>query len=93
MLSEGHTAIVHFVGDVKPWMEWCNPPVAKLWWHYARQIDSGHVQPTRIRTANQARRLAQILDRNEGLIRPSARWKSMVPPPFKTAVRALLGRA
>ena len=37
---DGSAAILHFVGDVKPWQERCNPMVAKIWQSYATQLDA-----------------------------------------------------
>jgi lipopolysaccharide biosynthesis glycosyltransferase len=31
-------SILHFIGPVKPWMEWCNPEISSIWLDYAKSI-------------------------------------------------------
>jgi lipopolysaccharide biosynthesis glycosyltransferase len=37
-ILESNPSILHFIGPVKPWMEWCNPEISSLWLDYAKSI-------------------------------------------------------
>lgn len=41
LLQSGQASIVHFLGVVKPWQEWCNPAIARDWKHFADKIGLG----------------------------------------------------
>jgi len=32
-------AIVHFLGAVKPWEDWCDPLISDFWWGYANNLE------------------------------------------------------
>lgn len=64
MLSDGNTSILHFVGEVKPWMKWCNPEISKFWWNYANEISHEELKPIQMTNLNQALSYAKILDLN-----------------------------
>jgi lipopolysaccharide biosynthesis glycosyltransferase len=67
LLAGGRTAIVHFVGGVKPWMEWCNPVIAGFWWGFAGRAEIHDLEPVRMSTIAQALTLAHVLDLNGDL--------------------------
>lgn len=65
LLAGDECAIVHFVGEVKPWHGWCHPKVSELWFQWARKVPRLNIVPQRIRSSKQAMSLATALDQTE----------------------------
>jgi lipopolysaccharide biosynthesis glycosyltransferase len=63
--SRENSSILHFIGSLKPWQGWCNPPVAEFWWNYANRLNIKDFAPQPITTVDQALTLAGSLDINE----------------------------
>jgi lipopolysaccharide biosynthesis glycosyltransferase len=65
ILQNKEIKILHFVGDVKPWQEWCNPRVAEYWWGFARKLGSDRLELQKLSSLDQAVQLTRSLDLNE----------------------------
>ena len=37
--------IIHFVGEIKPWMQWCNPRAFDFYWSYANKLGIKELTP------------------------------------------------
>ena len=59
------TNILHFVGSIKPWQQWCNPVMADFWWGFAKNLEMPNLSPVAINNITQALQLASVLDLNE----------------------------
>lgn len=59
------SGVVHFVGPIKPWQDWCHPDIAEFWWGYAGKLGLKDFGPVQISSLGQARALTKILDYNE----------------------------
>jgi lipopolysaccharide biosynthesis glycosyltransferase len=70
-------AIVHYIGSAKPWQGWCNPPIARLWQHWADQAKIPGVAVAPVTQVTQAMALAQALDLN-GDFRQASQLKSSI---------------
>jgi lipopolysaccharide biosynthesis glycosyltransferase len=57
-----NTRILHFVGPVKPWMDWCNPVIAEFWRGFARAYGLP-VKPVPLTDIAHARLLTGSLDK------------------------------
>lgn len=77
ILPREHTRILHFVGPVKPWQEWCNPVVSSFWWSYAEKLGLENLAPVRIKTIEQALESARVLDANE-MYKEASRTKGLI---------------
>jgi lipopolysaccharide biosynthesis glycosyltransferase len=65
-LLEAKTAsVLHFVGSVKPWMDWCNPCIATYWWSYANDAKVAEKLRVPFSAVEQMILLSQTLDLNE----------------------------
>jgi lipopolysaccharide biosynthesis glycosyltransferase len=62
LAAGGRSAILHFVGPVKPWMQWCNPLVAEFWWQQAAPLGLPGLKPTLVSGIEQGLALAEVLD-------------------------------
>jgi lipopolysaccharide biosynthesis glycosyltransferase len=62
LVAEGRSAILHFVGPIKPWMQWCNPLVAEFWWRQAAPLRLADLKPTLVSGIEQGLALAEVLD-------------------------------
>jgi len=58
-------AVMHFLGAVKPWQDWCNPLVARYWWHHARQSGIPWVPRVPISQLDHKLELARVLDMSQ----------------------------
>jgi len=47
-------AIVHFLGSVKPWQDWCDPSISDFWWGYAKRLEAVTIKPQNITNVEQA---------------------------------------
>jgi lipopolysaccharide biosynthesis glycosyltransferase len=65
IISAEKPAILHFVGQVKPWQSWCNPCIANLWWKFAVDLKINDLRPVNISNGDQAMLLARVMDLNE----------------------------
>jgi lipopolysaccharide biosynthesis glycosyltransferase len=70
-------AIVHYIGSAKPWQGWCNPPIARLWQHWADQAKIPGVAVAPVTQVAQAMALARALDLNEDF-RQASQLKSSI---------------
>lgn len=86
-LSRGGTSLLHFVGETKPWSEWCNPPVAEYWWSIARLLGIRGLAPVPTNHFGDLLSLAQWQDR-EGEFKGASATKSRVIEILMTALRA-----
>jgi lipopolysaccharide biosynthesis glycosyltransferase len=64
ILSRENTRVLHFLGPIKPWQEWCNPLVSSFWWRHADRLGLKGLAPVRITTIEQALESARTLDAN-----------------------------
>ena len=64
-IAPGHSGILHFIGPVKPWEEWCNPMIAEFWWAQARPLGLPGLDPIKITDLTQAMSLAYAMDKAE----------------------------
>ena len=64
-LLANNTNIIHFLGGIKPWNEWCNPYISDYWWSYAKRLNIENFHPIRITTIGEALELVRVLDLNE----------------------------
>jgi lipopolysaccharide biosynthesis glycosyltransferase len=71
-IAPGHSGILHFIGPVKPWEEWCNPLIADFWWERARKLGLEELQPVKITDLKQVMSLAYALDTIEQFQRASS---------------------
>jgi lipopolysaccharide biosynthesis glycosyltransferase len=62
---KNNSNIIHFIGDEKPWTEWCNPRVAEFWWGWANKVGLDSIKPIKITLLNQTLSLVRSLDLNE----------------------------
>jgi lipopolysaccharide biosynthesis glycosyltransferase len=60
---EGNTAIVHFAGPIKPWMEWSNAYLTEFWLEYATKTPLKEILIEKISSYEQA--LYKILNLDE----------------------------
>jgi len=62
--EQSSPSIIHYIGPVKPWQGWCNPPIARLWqkWSKLAQIPNLSVVP--VTQVDQAIELASAMDMN-----------------------------
>jgi lipopolysaccharide biosynthesis glycosyltransferase len=77
ILSRENTRVLHFVGPIKPWQEWCNPVVSSFWWRHADRLGLKGLAPVRITTIEQALESARMLDANE-MYREASRKKDVI---------------
>lgn len=59
------SSILHFVGAVKPWQNWCNPNIKSFWWSYAKDVGIVDLKPTELKTVEQAISFANTLHLTE----------------------------
>jgi lipopolysaccharide biosynthesis glycosyltransferase len=57
-------SIIHFIGPVKPWMEWCNPFISTIWWGYANFIINDSKYDIKISEKKHVLYLLGSLERN-----------------------------
>ena len=57
--------IIHFIGAIKPWQDWCYPIVTEFWWQFANELNLPNLRPTAITTINQKMYLAAVYEINE----------------------------
>jgi lipopolysaccharide biosynthesis glycosyltransferase len=62
IISSGNARIIHFVGPIKPWCQWCNPVIADFWWKYANQLSLTNLAPIPITHMHQAMDYSSVLD-------------------------------
>lgn len=55
------SAILHFIGPVKPWQQWCHPQITQYWRQSADALGLPALAPVPITTPEQARELAAAL--------------------------------
>lgn len=63
-LQENKIKIIHFVGPVKPWMEWCNLLVTNIYNFYSNKLREVEVKIKKISNILQALEYISILDKN-----------------------------
>ena len=61
-IAAGNSKILHFIGFVKPWEEWCNPMIADFWWSIARKLGLADLRPIKLTNIAQLLSLAGALD-------------------------------
>ena len=64
-ILDSDPSILHFVGSVKPWQEWCNPDITTFWLKYANQVLGDNIGFVKMTTVDQAIILAGVLELNE----------------------------
>jgi len=98
-IAEGKSKILHFIGSVKPWEEWCNPMIADFWWTYARKLGLADLHPIKITNLPQLLSLACALDVIERF-KDASKLKTdvihhllKVPPPQSPSTSGVFGEA
>jgi lipopolysaccharide biosynthesis glycosyltransferase len=84
VISKKDTNVLHFVGPIKPWHEWCNPAISAYWWEYANEFNLPKLMLSKISSFDQAIALSSVLDLNEKY-KESSLMKSKI-------INQLLGR-
>lgn len=69
LIAKNETKVFHFVGSIKPWMEWCNPRVSSTWWSYASGLNLAGLKADSV---DKVLELASVLDLNEQYDKASA---------------------
>lgn len=64
LLDDRDTAVVHFVGGIKPWQAWCHPEIAAFWWGHANRLAIPGLTPQPLTSAEQVHALADVLQLN-----------------------------
>jgi hypothetical protein len=75
--NKKNTAVLHFVGPVKPWQKCCNPNFFDLWWKYASPLRIMDLVPLEIQTLDQGMSLAGSFDMN-GMYREASELKGFI---------------
>jgi lipopolysaccharide biosynthesis glycosyltransferase len=65
IVSNDNPAILHFIGPVKPWQDWCNPDIAAYWWRVADEIKIETLKKQPITNITNAISFAKCLDLSE----------------------------
>lgn len=73
-ILDSKPSILHFIGPVKPWMEWCNPEISSLWRSYAKSILKPEQFNLNISNVNHFQYLLGSLERN-GMVADAALLK------------------
>lgn len=66
------SSILHFVGAVKPWQQWCNPAISEFWWACAQDLKITNLKPTQISSVEQLISFANVLHLNSRFEEASA---------------------
>lgn len=45
IIAGGHSKVLHFITDTKPWQTWCLPYLSEFWWSYANQLALPGLKP------------------------------------------------
>jgi len=61
LVENGSSAVLHFVGGIKPWHAWCHPEIAAFWWRYAHRLGIPGLAPQPITRVEHALALADVL--------------------------------
>lgn len=64
LLDSGQATIIHFLGMVKPWQEWCNPAIMRDWRREADEIGLGPEHYDKVSTLREAYFMALVADLN-----------------------------
>ncbi len=59
-----NSIILHFVGPIKPWMEWCNPLVYSFWWEQATKMEITTIPSIKMKGISNLLDFSSILDKN-----------------------------
>jgi lipopolysaccharide biosynthesis glycosyltransferase len=70
-ILDSYPSILHFIGPVKPWMEWCNPEISSFWIDYAESIVKSEQLIINISNEKHVQYLLGSLERN-GMIEDAA---------------------
>ena len=73
-----YTSVLHFVGGIKPWQQWCNPTLSKFWWALAEDLQLNDLKPIEISTDKQLMALAKVLDENKHFEEASNRKSQII---------------
>jgi len=77
VLENGEARVLHYVGSVKPWQQFCNPAVARLWWQYAKKLNFTRIEMIKMSNLNQAISLANCHDLN-GMYKEASHLKDQI---------------
>lgn len=72
LLSSGEASILHFLGPVKPWQQWCEPYIAASWKANAEELRLGSACYQTVHTLRHAVLFAAMLDRQQRFQESSA---------------------
>lgn len=64
LLASDEAAIIHFLGPVKPWQQWCNPAIIRDWKREADELGLGPENYEKVSTIKQLLLLAGTFDLN-----------------------------
>lgn len=63
-LKENEIKIIHFVGPIKPWMEWCNPLLSDIYSNYLSKLLNIDIKFKKIDNMLLALEYVSVLDKN-----------------------------
>ena len=63
-LKEKEIKIIHFVGPIKPWMEWCNPLLSDIYSYYSNKLQNIDIKLKKINNILLALEYVSVLDKN-----------------------------
>jgi len=63
-IKKQRPTVLHFIGHIKPWQQWCNPCISDLWLGYAEKLNAKKSMITSISTIDHALYYSKILDIN-----------------------------
>jgi lipopolysaccharide biosynthesis glycosyltransferase len=63
-LKEKEIKIIHFVGPIKPWMEWCNPLLSDFYSYYSNKLQNIDIKLKKINNMLLTLEYVSVLDKN-----------------------------
>ena len=76
LILKENSTVIHFIGETKPWSQWCSPTIAEFWWGYASKLNLQDLKPDGISNVSQLINLAMVLDFGSEPQRSISREKS-----------------
>lgn len=82
-LKENEIKIIHFVGPIKPWMEWCNPLLSDIYNDYLSKLLNIDIKIKKIDNMLLALEYVSVLDKNSYYVK-SNEIKCLIIKKLKT---------